>query len=205
MKSWDEMCTGNEYFGQSFMQMSSRGGTFIDGGAWTGDTVKLFSEYVDGNYKRIHAFELDEDNFHILQRNTVEMHDVVLHHAGVGEENERITYFVGSGDNEPTDGISLMKQGGEKRSAKIVRLDDALKGEQVTFIKMDIEGSEVAALRGAEEILRAQKPQLAVCVYHKTSDFWEIPVLIRETNPDYKLYLRHHYNRNCWGTVLYGV
>lgn len=76
--------------------------------------MKLFSEYVDGNYKRIHAFELDEDNFHILQRNTVEMHDVVLHHAGVGEENERITYFVGSGDNEPTDGISLMKQGGRK-------------------------------------------------------------------------------------------
>lgn len=167
--------------------------------------MKLFSEYVDGNYRKIHAFELDEDNFHILQKNTVEMHDVVLHHAGVGEENERITYFVGSGDNEPTDGISLMKQGGEKRSAKIVRLDDALKGEQVTFIKMDIEGSEVAALRGAEEILRTQKPQLAVCVYHKTSDFWEIPSLTREGGLNYKLYLRHHYNRNCWGTVLYGV
>ncbi len=166
--------------------------------------MKLFSEYVDGNYRKIHAFALDEDNFHILQKNTVEMHDVVLHPVGVGDKNERITYFVGSGTNEPTDGISLMKQGGEKRSAKIVRLDDALKGEQVTFIKMDIEGSEVAALRGVEAILRTQKPQLAICVYHKTSDFWEIPFLIREANQNYKLYLRHHYNRNCWGTVLYG-
>lgn len=142
--------------------------------------MKLFSEYVGGNYRKIHAFELDEDNFHVLQDNVVGMHDVDLHHAGVGDKNERIIYFVGSGDNEPTDGISLMKQGGEKRSAKIVRLDDALKGEDATFIKMDIEGSEVAALRGAEEILRTQKPQLAICVYHKTSDFWEIPSLIRE-------------------------
>ena len=90
------------------------------------------------------------------------------------------------------------------RSAEIVRLDDALQGETVTFIKMDIEGSEVAALRGTEEILRTQKPQLAICVYHKTSDFWEIPFLICEANPNYKLYLRHHYNKNCWGTVLYG-
>ena len=167
--------------------------------------MKLFSEYVGGDYRKIHAFELDEDNFHVLQKNTVEMHDVILHPAGVGDKNERITYFTGSGENEPTSGISVMKHDGEKRSAKIVRLDDALKGEQVTFIKMDIEGSEVAALRGAEEILRVQKPQLAVCVYHKTSDFGEIPLLIREMNPNYQLYLRHHYNRNCWGTVLYGV
>lgn len=84
------------------------------------------------------------------------------------------------GENELTNGISLMKQGGERRSAETVRLDDALKGEDATFIKMDIEGSEVAALRGTEEILRTQKPQLAICVYHKTSDFWEIPSLIRE-------------------------
>ncbi len=98
-----------------------------------------------------------------------------------------------------------MKHDGKRRSAEIVRLDDALKSEDVTFIKMDIEGSEVAALRGAEEILRTKKPQLAICVYHKTSDFWEIPSLIREGGLNYKLYLRHHYNRNCWGTVLYAV
>lgn len=165
--------------------------------------MKLFSEYVGGNYRKIHAFELDEDNFHVLQDNVVGMHDVDLHHAGVGNENGTVAYTKGQGENEPTSGISIMKSAGEKHYAKIVKIDDALAGESVSFIKMDIEGSEMDALRGAKEILRTQKPQLAICVYHKTSDFWEIPFLILRANSTYRLYLRHHHNNNCWGTVLY--
>ncbi|MBQ7477986.1 MAG: FkbM family methyltransferase [Selenomonadaceae bacterium] len=203
--SWDELYSKGEYFNIPFMNDNS-GGVFIDCGAWTGDTVKEFSDSVGGNYRRIHAFELDRENFLALQRNTAGMHDVVLHHAGVGEENGRVAYGKGEGDNEPSSGISIMKAGtGEVQYADIVRLDDALAGEDVTFIKMDIEGSETAALRGARELLRLQKPQLAICVYHRTSDFWEVPLLVREANPGYNLYLRHHYNRNAWGTVLYAV
>ena len=74
--------------------------------------------------------------------------------------------------------------------------------------KMDEKKLLMDALDFAVEkvvIMRRQKPQLAVCVYHRTSDFWEIPLLIYEANPAYKLYLRHHYDRNAWGTVLYAV
>lgn len=203
--TWDDLCVEGEYFYQKFMNDNS-GGVFIDCGAWTGDTIKGFSDSVGGKYERIHAFELDETNFMTLKRNTEGMHDVVLHHAGVGERTGIVAYGKGTGDNEPTSGISILKAGtGEAGHANIVRLDDALANEKVTFIKMDIEGFETAALRGAGEIMRLQKPQLAVCVYHRTSDFWEVPFLIHEANPEYKLYLRHHYDRNAWGTVLYAV
>ena len=75
---------------------------------------------------------------------------------------------------------------------------------KVTFLKMDIEGSELAALRGAERIIREQRPKLAICVYHKPEDLWEIPSLLLSYHPDYKLYLRH-YSINETETVLYAI
>lgn len=84
------------------------------------------------------------------------------------------------------------------------KLDDVLQGKKVTFIKMDIEGAELAALRGAEKIIREQRPRLAICVYHKPEDIWEIPSLILSCNPDYRLYLRH-YSITETETVLYAI
>ncbi len=83
-------------------------------------------------------------------------------------------------------------------------LDDILKGREVTFIKMDIEGAEMEALRGAEEIITGQKPRLAISIYHKPEDIWTIPQIVLEYNPDYKLYLRH-YSFDDYDTVLYAI
>jgi hypothetical protein len=83
-----------------------------------------------------------------------------------------------------------------------VRLDDALASFEPTMIKMDIEGAERDALRGAENLIRRMKPDLAVCVYHYVSDYWEIPLLLAEFNPGYAFYLRAH--SSCtMETVLY--
>ena len=74
----------------------------------------------------------------------------------------------------------------------------------VTFIKMDIEGAEIDALRGAAEIVRQDKPVLALCVYHLQSDIWKIPLLMRELFHDYRFYLRC-YEGDGWQTVAYAV
>ena len=87
---------------------------------------------------------------------------------------------------------------------EVRKLDDMLRDRKVTFLKMDIEGSELAALRGAERIIREQRPKLAICVYHKPEDMWEIPGFILNCHPDYKLYLRH-YSISYTETVLYAV
>ena len=77
--------------------------------------------------------------------------------------------------------------------------------ERVTFIKMDIEGAELESLKGAGRIIiREQKPKLAICVYHKKEDIFDIPEYILSLNPKYKLYLRH-YTLGEWDTVLYAI
>lgn len=124
--------------------------------------------------------------------------------SGVWNENEDIAYGCGKGENEPRDGISILKADeNTKLMARVVKLDDALKDVDISFVKMDIEGSEIQALEGAKENISNQTPKLAICVYHKTSDFWDIPLLIKKYNPKYTLRLRHHHFLNCWGIVLY--
>ena len=81
---------------------------------------------------------------------------------------------------------------------------DSLVNDQVTFIKMDIEGSEYEALKGAKNTIKMYKPRLAISVYHKLQDIWDIPKLILELNPNYKLYFRH-YSIAEDETVLYAI
>jgi hypothetical protein len=69
---------------------------------------------------------------------------------------------------------------------------------------MDIEGAEPNALRGAAGIIRAQRPKLAICVYHDFRHLWEIPLYVKSLNPGYKLYLRHHTPLE-YETVCYAV
>jgi hypothetical protein len=72
------------------------------------------------------------------------------------------------------------------------------------LIKMDIEGSEMAALRGAKNTIVKYGPGLQVCIYHRCEDLWEIPLFLKELRPDYKLYLGHH-SKNLCETVLYAM
>ena len=88
-------------------------------------------------------------------------------------------------------------------SAKVVSLDSCIT-DKVTFIKMDIEGAELNALKGSREIIKKYKPRLAVSVYHKKEDLIEIPLYIKELVPEYKLYIRH-YSNAAIETVLYAV
>jgi FkbM family methyltransferase len=86
----------------------------------------------------------------------------------------------------------------------VTSIDDLLDGKPVTFIKMDIEGAEIEALKGAAKSIKKYKPKLAICAYHEMGDFIEIPMLINELNPGYRLYLRH-YSPGRRNTVCYAV
>ena len=76
--------------------------------------------------------------------------------------------------------------------------------DEVTYIKLDIEGAELEALKGAKKIIQKYKPRLAVCIYHKKEDLIEIPQYLKELVPEYKFYVRH-YSNTTWETVLYAV
>ena len=99
--------------------------------------------------------------------------------------------------------IALQDAGSSGKRVEVVRLDDAV-DDGVTYIKMDIEGAELNALAGCQETIRTNRPKLAICVYHRPSDYFEIPRLIHLMRPDYRLYLRQHSPFNI-DTVLYAV
>ena len=83
---------------------------------------------------------------------------------------------------------------------------DEMVDRPVTFIKMDIEGSEYDAIVGASRIIKENIPTLAICVYHKREDLIEIPKLIMSiTGEDaYNFYIRHH-QTNLTELVLYAI
>ena len=81
---------------------------------------------------------------------------------------------------------------------------DRVSVEPVTFIKMDVEGAEYQGILGARNMIAKYKPKLAICVYHKPEDIWELPQLIHEIRSDYVFYLRH-YSFGDVETVLYAV
>jgi hypothetical protein len=93
----------------------------------------------------------------------------------------------------------------EKETVSVRPLDSIIPPEEkVTYIKMDIEGAETKALFGAKRIIQQHKPRLAICLYHNPEDYFNIPLLIKEFVPEYKIYMRHHY-KSFLETVCYAA
>lgn len=78
----------------------------------------------------------------------------------------------------------------EAATVSVTSIDSIQAREQHLFIKMDIEGSEAAAIRGAEKTIREKRPFLAVCAYHRPSDLFMLPALMKSINPNYRIFLR---------------
>lgn len=86
-----------------------------------------------------------------------------------------------------------------------VTLDGVIpREEKITFIKLDVEGDEVSALRGGINHIEHDSPDLVVCLYHKPEDIREIISFVNETNPNYRLYMRHYSDKQK-ETVLYAT
>jgi hypothetical protein len=75
---------------------------------------------------------------------------------------------------------------------------------RVTFIKMDIEGSEPEALEGARGIVQRDRPILAICVYHVQNHLWRVPLLMKSMFPEYRMFLLC-YEGDGWQTVAFAV
>ena len=86
----------------------------------------------------------------------------------------------------------------------VTTIDDVLGERRLTYVKMNIEGAEIDALKGGRKTIRKWQPRLAISVYHRASDLWRIPQLVLELVPDYRLYLRQH-DGGIIETVLYAL
>ena len=123
------------------------------------------------------------------------MPGIVLHNAAVGDTNGSIR-FLETG----TMGSHVDEEAGNCGDTPIVRLDDTL--DEVTFIKMDLEGFEQRALRGAARLLRECRPRMAITAYHYADDLLDLWRLFEELAPGYELRLRHH-SSYYYDTIFY--
>ena len=89
------------------------------------------------------------------------------------------------------------------RETQMRALDSVLGGRPCTYLKMDVEGAEREAISGAEQTIRTFAPKLNIAAYHRSEDFFELPLLIHSLCKDYALYLRHHPYVPAWDTNLY--
>jgi FkbM family methyltransferase len=169
---------------------------FVDGGAYRGDTLQELAAQADVGSAFL--FEPDPDNFRALV-NTVHSMELpaVCMPLAVADSYDILSFNAGNGE-----GCAITKDGDQHIAA--VALDDALHGYPVNFIKLDVEGAEIPALRGAEGLIKRDRPVLAISLYHRPQDIWEIPELLSLVCKDYQFYIRQHYY-NSFDSVLYAI
>lgn len=171
-----------------FKLLDLKGESFLDLGAFNGDTVDEFLKY-DPDYQSITAVEPDARNFRKLTENTKNIKNITLINAAAGE-------------NEGVIQISKNKGRGNAQRGKTVEIrsvcvDGVAKINLPTFIKMDVEGVELAAIKGGRNAI-LQKPKMQIAAYHRSEDLFVLPQEVLKINPDYKIYMRKHKALPAW-------
>lgn len=199
-----------QYF--EFPEMFRHGTAFVDGGCFDGTDSLIFSRMYAGKYSKIFAFEPDHDNFIVCQGALSSGGgQTELLEAGLGSRvtSGEFAKKAGGGSYFPVVDVGHFAQiprlagCNDTFPVRIVALDDVVGDTTVGMIKMDIEGAEYDALRGAKNTILRDRPFLAICVYHRQGDMLAIMDYLHELAPDYRFYLRHYSVMDGTETVLY--
>lgn len=190
----------DQYFAEGLVHVGPNE-VFADCGAFTGDTLLDVARRV-GSWLAYHAFEPDPTTFSALQEVVAALPEplrarVHLHRAATSDRR-------GTARFSATGLGSAKLSAGGTYEVECVSLDDVLGSSPPTFVKMDIEGAEAAALAGSRDVIAGGRPLLAVAAYHNQRDLWELPQLVDEITQEYRLFLRPHAAEG-FDAVLYGV
>ena len=175
---------------------------FVDAGAFTGDTLKaLWNKKKSRCVSGIACFEPDTHNIKKLQETAKRLdisRNLYIYPAGLWSTMALLSFDSCVGSS------SAITESGGNTTIPVVSLDDSVYHMAPNFVKMDIEGAECNALKGAKRIIKDFTPVLAISLYHKPQDLWEIPLLIREYCDNYDMYIRV-YGDMLLETVLYCI
>ncbi len=172
--------------------------SYLDLGAYRGDTIDELLRYTNGKYSHITALEPDRKTFSKLKAYAAGMKNIRLYRMGIWSEDRDIGFESSLGR-----GSGIRQNSVEKLA--VTKIDTLYKRRKLTYLKMDVEGSERQALLGGINTLRRDRPKLNIAVYHRSEDIFSIPLLISEICPDYRLYLRQHPYIPAWDLNLYAI
>ena len=188
-----------QYFNELTFCADSKDEVFVDCGAFNGDTILKYHAFTNGKYRKIYAFEPNFENVINLKENVKYFSSIEIINKGTWKE-ESVLEFEENGSAS-----QIVEKGTVK--IPVTTIDKTTGGERVTFIKMDVEGSELESLEGARNTIACYMPKLAICCYHKREDIINLYQYIKKFDNDlkkYQFYLRHHSNNAC-ETVLYAI
>lgn len=173
---------------------------YVDLGAYTGDTVEEFVRAAGGACRQIWAMEPDRKNYQKLLKRAEAMGltNITAVNAGSYDRTDTLLFSARAGRNSSIDQI-------KGKPVKVDSVDHLLGGASVSVIKFDVEGAEEKSILGCEQTIRRYRPRLMVSAYHRNSDLFKLPLLIRRMNPDYRFYLRHHPYIPAWETNFYMI
>lgn len=188
-----EYAADRQYF-EPFLSLY-KGEVFVDGGGFDGFTSEEFARR-STDYASIHFFEPSQKTLAVAKEKLASLEHVHFYPLGLYDRRATLRFDADSGSAS-----RISESGGI--AIEVARLDEVVT-EQVTFIKLDLEGAELAALNGMREHILHDHPKLAVAVYHHPSHFWRVPRLILGIRDDYRVYLRH-YTEGWTETVMFFI
>ncbi|NWF49025.1 MAG: FkbM family methyltransferase [Ignavibacteriaceae bacterium] len=182
-----------QYF-EKFISIK-KGDIFIDAGGFDGDTTEQFCTRYP-YYGKVYLFEPSVFNMKKARIKLSNLKNIEFFELGLSDKAGKLKFNSDSGS------ASFISESGTS-FIDVTTIDEIVK-EKISFIKMDLEGWELNALKGAKKHIIKDHPILAITVYHKPSDFWQIYEFISELRTDYKIYLRH-YTEGWSETVMYFI
>ena len=166
---------------------------FLDAGAYDGQSSLDFLRWCGGRYRKIICLEPMEESLKLLRRRLAGTENVDIYPYAAWNRKETLQFHEDGSGSAAGSGGSLRVQG--------IRLDELVQ-EPVTFLKMDVEGSERKALLGASRLIRKYRPRMAISIYHKKQDVLSIPLTLLRLVPEYRFWIRQ-YSPGLLEAVLY--
>jgi FkbM family methyltransferase len=184
---------------------------FVDAGAFVGDTLKPWLDFFKpergGREYSYHAFEpiprqFDELSSYVNGLSLVVRQHITPLNMALGDR-ESVLEIIDHGPASIVVGNEAHKST-EMKKVRVTTIDAVFADKKTTMIKADVEGFEIPLLNGGREVIKRDRPSLAISVYHRFKDLFEVPLLINSLNLDYDIYFRHH-QRVYSDTVCYAI
>ena len=182
------------------MLPTERFGLALDGGAYDGDTARALLDRAPG-LREIVCIEPDERNYRRLcvYRDREDRAAITPLRFALSDAPGAASLFA-SGNRNST--LFRASHEARRETVEVRTVDELLDGHAVDYIKLDVEGAEATALRGAEKTIARCRPSLLISAYHRSEDLFALPLLVARLCPGCRLYLRRRRSLPAWDVDL---
>jgi FkbM family methyltransferase len=183
------LCAPDNYFPPGVLPVLPPNAVFVDCGAYDGDSVRAFLAHQQGRFRSIYAFEPDAHNCERLRAYVASLgadaaERIHVFNAGVGDRRTTLRF-------DPAGNMSSSFSSTGTVEVEVIPIDEVVVANGAPFyLNFDVEGAEWGALRGCERLLTDARPLMAISVYHRPDDLWQLPLSVAGRDLDYRFFLR---------------